>query len=82
MSSSRIEQIKADAKTVRELLDKVKYKIDFFQREYKWQLKQIKQLIEDLTERFALKYNSEHERKQVQTYPKYFMGPAERILCP
>jgi len=69
------EQIKADAKTVRELLDKVKYKIDFFQREYKWQLKQIDQLIEDLTERFSSKYDDSHERKVVRNYPKYFMGP-------
>ena len=69
------EQIKADAKTVRELLDKVKYKIDFFQREYKWQFKQIEQLIEDLTERFTSKYDNSHGRKDVQNYPKYFMGP-------
>ena len=75
MASSHAEHIKADAKTVRELLDKVKYKIDFFQREYKWQFKQIEQLIEDLTERFSSKYNPSDERKQVQNYPKYFMGP-------
>ncbi len=69
------ENIKADAKTVRELLDKVKYKIDFFQREYKWEAKQIEQLIEDLTEKFSSKYHDSHAREDVISYPKYFMGP-------
>jgi len=49
--AAHTEQIKSDAKTIRELLDKAKYKIDFFQREYKWQFKQIELLIEGIPER-------------------------------
>ena len=42
--SRRMQQVKeilGEAKTVRELLDGAKYSIDYYQREYKWQTKQI-----------------------------------------
>ena len=32
------------AKTIRELLKGVKYSIDYYQREYKWERKQIQEL--------------------------------------
>ena len=42
--------IKADAKTISEILDTVKYKIDTFQREYKLCKSQIELLLEDLNQ--------------------------------
>ena len=36
---ANIEAVKADAKTVQEILDKNKYEIDVFQREYAWEKK-------------------------------------------
>ena len=45
--------IKADAKTISEILDTVKYKIDTFQREYKWGKSQIELLLEDLESKFS-----------------------------
>ncbi len=47
-----IEAVKADAKSVREILDKVKYEIDVFQREYRWERKQVEQLLSDLESKF------------------------------
>ena len=35
-----------------ELLDKAKYAIDFYQREYAWQERQVRELIDDLTGKF------------------------------
>ena len=70
-----MNEIHADDKTVREVLDKVKYVVDFFQREYRWQKKQIEQLIDDLTTKFFTNFKESHERKDVQNYERYYLGP-------
>lgn len=44
-----MREILGKAKTVRELLKGVKYSIDYYQREYKWHDKQIRELVDDLT---------------------------------
>ena len=44
-----VKTIDGRARTVRELLDKAKYAIDFYQREYAWQERQVRELIDDLT---------------------------------
>src|SRR6266508_6488024 len=75
MTVSTLEAIKADAKTVREILDKNKYEIDVFQREYKWQRKQVEQLLADLETKFFANFSKTHERRDVQRYSKYFLGP-------
>lgn len=48
--------------TVRELLKGVKYSIDYYQRDYKWQTKQIQELVDDLTGKFLEGYEPEHAR--------------------
>jgi len=67
--------IDASDKSVRQVLDKVKYIVDFFQREYRWQRKHIEQLIDDLTTKFFANYDASHERKEVQNYERYYLGP-------
>jgi uncharacterized protein with ParB-like and HNH nuclease domain len=47
-----MREILGEAKTIRGLLKGVKYSIDYYQREYKWQEKQIRELIEDLSGKF------------------------------
>lgn len=69
-----MREILGKAKTVRELLKGVKYSIDYYQREYKWQNKQICELVDDLTSKFDEEYDPEHERKKVADYPHYFLG--------
>src|ERR1700733_5277973 len=66
--------VRGKAKTVRELLKGVKYSIDYYQREYKWQTKQIQELLEDLSVKFLEDYQPGHERKKVKDYPHYFLG--------
>lgn len=68
-----MQQIQGHAKTVRQLLS-VKYAIDYYQREYKWETKQIQELLEDLTGSFLDDYRPEHPRQQVKTYGRYFLG--------
>ena len=62
------------ARTVRELLDKAKYAIDFYQREYAWHERQVRELIDDLTGRFLDYYESGHSRREVEGYGHYFLG--------
>jgi len=69
-----MREILGKAKTVRELLKGVKYSIDYYQREYKWQDKQIRELVEDLSSKFLEEYQPGHARKQVEDYPHYFLG--------
>ena len=66
--------IDAKDKTLREIMSNVQYSIDFYQRDYKWQSKQVEELVSDLTSRFLESYNSVHARSDVAVYPAYFLG--------
>ena len=70
-----MNEIHADDKTVREVLDKVKYIVDFFQREYRWQRKHVEQLIDDLSTKFLTNYKRSHDRREVRNYERYYLGP-------
>jgi uncharacterized protein with ParB-like and HNH nuclease domain len=69
-----MREILGKAKTVRELLKGVKYSIDYYQREYKWHDKQIRELVDDLSGKFLEEYQPSHERSKVADYPHYFLG--------
>lgn len=69
-----MKRIDANARTVRELLDGTKYTIDFYQREYAWQERQIRELIDDLTGKFFDAYDSNHARHEIEEYGHYFLG--------
>ena len=69
-----MREILGKAKTIRELLKGVKYSIDYYQREYKWQDKQVRELMDDLCGKFLDGYQPGHERTQVADYPHYFLG--------
>ena len=62
------------AKTIAEVLEKKKYSIDYYQREYKWGDKQLTDLVNDLTAKFAELYDPQHARKDVARYPGYYLG--------
>lgn len=66
--------IDGKGKTVRELLHAKRYSIDYYQREFKWQPKQIDELIDDLATKFLRSFDSSHERSAVERYGHYFLG--------
>lgn len=68
-----MQEIRASAKNVRALLSGVKYTVDYFQREYKWETKQVTELIDDLTKKFLESYEAGHERLAVEGYGQYFL---------
>lgn len=72
--SRQPREIDGKGKTVRELLAGRKYSIDYYQREYKWQTKQVAELIDDLSSKFLESYEASHERSAVADYGHYFVG--------
>ena len=75
MSQQLKNKIEATDTSINKLLKEQKFTIDFFQREYRWQEKHIKLLIEDLTNTFLKSYNPEDKRSEVANYQSYYLGP-------
>ncbi|MCY4511762.1 MAG: DUF262 domain-containing protein [Acidobacteria bacterium] len=73
-AQAQAKTIDGRARTVRELLDKAKYAIDFYQREYAWQERQVRELIDDLTGKFLDSFDPRHSRHEVESYGHYFLG--------
>lgn len=69
-----MQEIQGKTRTVRELLSGAKYGIDYYQREYKWQTKQMVELVSDLTGAFLEDYQATHQRADVANYGHYFLG--------
>jgi hypothetical protein len=69
-----MKEILGKAKTVRELLGGARYSIDYYQREYRWQPKQMTELVEDLTSKFLESHEPGDERGAVEAYGHYFLG--------
>jgi hypothetical protein len=67
-------EIDGKGRTVRELLAGRRYSIDYYQREYKWQTKQVTELMRDLAAKFLESYEPHHERPDVADYGHYFLG--------
>lgn len=67
-------EIDGKGRTVRELLAGRKYSIDYYQREYKWQRKQLVELIDDLVAKFLESHEEGNERSAVADYGHYFLG--------
>jgi len=66
--------IDGKAKSVRQLLQGVKYSIDYYQREYRWEAKQVRELIDDLSDMFLEEYETGISRSSVADFPHYFLG--------
>ncbi len=72
--SDRANSIDGVAKTIAEVLKDKKYSIDYYQREYKWETKQLAELITDLTAKFLQLYSPDHKPSAVGGYPGYYLG--------
>jgi len=75
MTENLKNKIEATDSNINRLLKEQKFTIDYFQREYRWQEKHIKLLIDDLTSTFLKSYNPEHKPSEVANYQSYYLGP-------
>ncbi|AGI47818.1 hypothetical protein TALC_00823 [Thermoplasmatales archaeon BRNA1] len=69
-----MKEIKGNDQSLSQLLFNKKYVIHYYQREYRWGKKQIKELLEDITDEFFDNYKPDDVRKQVAQYGNYYMG--------
>jgi len=69
-------KIDAHARCVFEVLNQPnKYTVDYFQREYRWEQRNIEQLVEDLTDAFLDAYTEGDARTAGKNYGTYYLGP-------
>lgn len=69
-----MKEIQGDAKNISSLLDRARFSIDYYQREYRWETKHVVKLVEDLTEKFLESHRDGNDRSEVQNYGRYFLG--------
>lgn len=69
-----MNNIRGDAKNIRSLLGGTKFAIDYYQREYRWEKKQITELLDDLCDKFLESHEAGNERSAVENYRHYFLG--------
>ncbi|EEZ8818015.1 DUF262 domain-containing protein [Escherichia coli O78] len=51
-----------------------KYSLPYFQRDYKWESRHFLEMLNDIQNAFLLSYESTHGRRDVSSYPPYFLG--------
>jgi len=61
-------------RSIQDLLQGRSFAIDEYQREYKWEKKNIEDLLNDLQAKFFAHYQPGHETKSVNEYGEYFLG--------
>ena len=69
-----MQEIKAHDQSILKLLGGAKFKVDYYQREYRWETKQVTELLDDLIGAFLENYTPTQERSAVQSYGHYFLG--------
>lgn len=72
-------KIDAEDKSLGELLHNKRFRIDVFQREYKWGRKQMDDLINDVTGSFLKCFKQGDDLSDYDNYDSYYMGPV--VLC-
>ena len=61
-------------RTVQQLLQSQSFSIDEYQREYKWETKNVDELIVDLVDKFRAGYRDGDPTSAVANYDEYFLG--------
>ena len=74
-----MKEIGGDAKNIRKLLGGQRFAIDYYQREYRWETKQVTELLDDLCGTFSDNFKEGDDRNAVQQYGRYFLGSV--IIC-
>ena len=69
-----MKKVHGVTKNIDELLRNKKFSIGYFQREYRWEERHIRELIDDLSDNFSNSYKNGHERTMVEDYDHYFLG--------
>ena len=66
-------EVTTDRRSVQQCLEQ-RYSLPSYQRDYKWEVKHLRDLLEDIQESFLENYEPTHGRANVSEYSKYFLG--------
>lgn len=69
-----MQNIEGDDKTLEVLLSGAAFGIDYYQREYRWQRKQLQELVDDLLGQFLQTWNPAKPDTSLEDQSKYFLG--------
>ena len=69
-----MQKVDGYPKSLSEILNE-RYTIPYYQREYRWEQKQIGELVFDLLNEFRIHYKSGEDLSNVKNYGIYFLGP-------
>lgn len=69
-----VAETRAEDKNLQSVLSQQHYKIDYYQREYVWETKQVEELMSDFLTRFHENYEPSHDLNKVLSYDRYFLG--------
>ena len=69
-----MKKLDGKVSSIRELLFGARFGIDYYQREYRWERRQVEELIDDLTSQFDDDHDPSHPRAKVRDYRHYFLG--------
>jgi hypothetical protein len=69
-----VKKLDGKVSSIRELLFGARFGIDYYQREYRWERRQVEELIDDLTSQFGDDHDPSDPRGKVRDYRHYFLG--------
>jgi hypothetical protein len=65
--------VTTDRRSVQQCLEQ-RYALPTYQRDYKWEVKHLRELLEDIQDVFFGEFDNKHARTEVSKYEKYFLG--------
>jgi hypothetical protein len=66
-------EVTTDRRSVQQCLEQ-RYALPTYQRDYKWETKHLRELLEDIQDVFFGEFDEKHARTEVSNYEKYFLG--------
>lgn len=69
-----MQNIEGDDKTLEVLLSGAAFGIDYYQREYRWERKQLQELVDDLHGQFLQTWNPSKPDTPLEEQSRYFLG--------
>lgn len=74
-------EVTTDRRSVQQCLEQ-RYALPTYQREYKWEVKHLRELLQDIQETFFSSFKATDSRTAVSGYEKYFLGTIITIPAP
>lgn len=69
-----MNKISGNADNIRNIFDKSKFSLDYYQREYRWKKAQVNELLNDLSGKFLKDHKEGNDRRAIEHYDYYFLG--------